>query len=65
MGENPPGVTGDYSHIAIISVIENIEAKIVLGLNRLIVLTMLEMAMRSKLQGSSMAMAMVVMEMVW
>ena len=60
-----PIARGDYSHIAIISAIENMEAKIVLGSNRLIVLTMLPIAMRSKLQGSSMAMAMVVMEMVW
>ena len=49
----------------IISAIKSIEAKIVLELDRLIVLTMLPIAMRSKLQGSSMAMAMVVMEMVY
>ena len=49
----------------IISAIENIEAKIVIGLNGLIVLTMLPIVMRSKFQGTSMAMAMVVLETVW
>ena len=48
----------------IISAIENIEAKIVLELNRLIVLTMLPIAMGSRLQSSSMAMTMVVV-MMW
>ena len=61
LGLNP----GDYSHIAIISAIENIEIKMILELDRLIVLTMLPIAMGSRLQSGIMAITMVVVVMMW